>query len=74
MVQGLRPEGGSFTLFRAEANADFSSVHRHVFSIEPGRCLVSAARRGLQRATATTELVAGETKTVRLQLIADAPR
>lgn len=73
-IQGLRPEGGSFTLLRPEASADFSGIHRHVFSIEPGRCLVSATRRGFQRAAVTTDLVAGETKTVRLQLIAEAPR
>lgn len=74
MVQGLRPEGGSYTVLRTEANADFSGMHRHVFSIEPGRCLVSATRRGFQRATASADLVAGETRTVRLQLIPEAPR
>jgi hypothetical protein len=74
MVQGLRPEGGSYTVLRTEANTDFSGIHRHVFSIQPGRCLVSATRRRFQRATLSAALVAGETRTVRLQLRPEEPR
>jgi len=69
-----RPEGQGYTLFRQATNNDFSAMHRHAFSLEPGRCLVSASRRGRRPASANRDLVAGETQTVRIRLLPKSPR